>query len=730
MTATPRLTILAFLLAALAAAPAHPAAATLPEGFERIASLDTLELSANLDDGRLIVRNLDDGVVWKSFVAEEDVRSELKPIAKWLQTMSSLVVLEYTNFKATSFVPSAAESVKAVYRNDGGRLVAVLDFTDQEISLEVEVWLEDRALQVSIPFDGIREYGTYGVMKIDVLPFLLSGQRGDSGYLVYPDGCGALHRFSAENQPYASTHFTLSMYEQALDVLVPRHFEDTDDQITSDTFDRIRDRIMDDASLPVFGIAKNGSAVLGVIAEGDANGTICVDPSGYAVDVDRIYPSLVYRREYKDPRAEVAKKISYYEQEPTRFDTRIAYLFLAGGKADYSGMADAYRSMLLAEGTLEARAGRFDGALSVFCGIVQKRIIFNKFIAASTFDQAASMVEQLGLGNAVVNLKGSGARGFAALDRRYRPAARLGGLAGFARLQTAAAQRGNRIFLEENFVDITSYIRRPFGLGDVFIRDANKRPVMDAKQEVFFVSPRYALDLFTRRYVPGLRQAAPAGITFARIGEQVFRDLNPRRTTGLADCVAAWREMLRTAKRATGGGAAQGGNYYAIGEADWLYDVPMDDSGCALNDETVPFYQMVVHGLVDYSAGPGNLTHDVTEARLKWAEYGCVPYFELTYTGAEQMMETSYNRLYSSAFEEWQPTAKAVYQEYRDGLAPLATSFMVHHERIDGSVVKVTYDNGAAVYVNYGNADWAKGGVLVRARDYTIARRQGGGNGP
>ena len=134
--------------------------------------------------------------------------------------------------------------------------------------------------------------------------------------------------------------------------------------------------------------------------------------------------------------------------------------------------------------------------------------------------------------------------------------------------------------------------------------------------------------------------------------------------------------------------------------------------------------------VLEIGAGPGNLTHDVSEARLAWAEYGCVPYFELTYTGAEQMMETSYNRLYSSAFEEWLPTAKAVYQEYRESFAPLATSFMVGHERIDGNVVKVTYDNGTAVYVNYGTADWAKGGVRVRARDYAIVHRQEGGNGP
>lgn len=721
------LSLAALLLLAGAAAHAASPPAT---GFEVIASAGGLELSADLDDGRLIVRDRRHGAEWRSYLLEEDVRSPLKPNLKWRQTMASLVVLTYTNYTATSFVPSAADSVTAAYRNDRGRLRATLDFTEQQISLEVEVWLEDGALQVRIPADGIRERGGYGVMQIDVLPFLLSAQRGDAGYLVYPDGCGALHRIGAGNRPYAATRYTLSMYERELDVLVPHRYEDASGQIRTGTIDRMRDRVMEDATLPVFGIAKNGAAAVGVLADGEANATITIDPSGYAVDIDRIYPTFVYRRAYKDPRPEVAKKVTYYEQEPARFDSRVSYLFLGGEKADYSGMAEAYRSLLLSQGALTARAGRFAGALSVFCGIVKQQVIFNKFITATTFDQAADMVRELGLANAVVNLKGSGARGFAAFNRRYRPSPRLGGRAGLARLAAAASPAGNRIFLEENFVDITADIRRPFAFGDIYIRDANGLRVTDEKNQVFFVRPSYALELFTGRYMASLQRIAPVGVTFARIGDLVFRDLNRRSRMGLDDCVAAWREMLRTARRTTGGGAAEGGNLYAAAEADWLYGVPMKDSGCAYNDETIPFYQMVVHGLVDYSAGPGNLTHDISQTRLQWAEYGCIPYFELTFTAAEQMMETAYNRLYSSAFAEWLPTAKAVYREYRERFAPLAGSFITRHERLAGNVVKVTYDEGTAVYVNYGTSAWERDGVRVAARDYTLVAAQEGSHGP
>jgi len=54
---------------------------------EKVIVEDKLELSFNIDKGNFIVRNMEDGTVWKSFLEENDIQSERKPNEKWLEAM-------------------------------------------------------------------------------------------------------------------------------------------------------------------------------------------------------------------------------------------------------------------------------------------------------------------------------------------------------------------------------------------------------------------------------------------------------------------------------------------------------------------------------------------------------------------------------------------------------------------------------------------------------------------
>ena len=58
-----------------------------------------------------------------------------------------------------------------------------------------------------------------------------------------------------------------------------------------------------------------------------------------------------------------------------------------------------------------------------------------------------------------------------------------------------------------------------------------------------------------------------------------------------------------------------GGNAYALPYADQIVNVPMESSHFNIVDETVPFYQMVIHGSIDYAGSPINL-HDEQDMPL------------------------------------------------------------------------------------------------------------------
>jgi hypothetical protein len=47
-----------------------------------------------------------------------------------------------------------------------------------------------------------------------------------------------------------------------------------------------------------------------------------------------------------------------------------------------------------------------------------------------------------------------------------------------------------------------------------------------------------------------------------------------------------------------------GGNVYSLAYADELVDVPVSSNDFYITDDEIPFYQMVIHGFIDYTGAP------------------------------------------------------------------------------------------------------------------------------
>jgi len=690
--------------------------------YQLVSQSNTLELYYNMQDGSFIVKNKKDNSVWKSFIEEEKIKSEKKPNKKWIETMSSLVVLHYTNFTSKNTVPSSDESVNISCKKVNDTLEIGIDFTKQKISFTLKIWLEEDVLHLKIPGNSIKEYGDIGIMQIDILPFFMSAYKGDEGYILHPDGCGALHYFKDESLPYTNRRYTFNIYSKPVNQLGPVRYEETDEEITTDLINSMSNSDLYNVAMPVFGIKKNESAILGVINEGETNALINIEPYGYAVDATRVFPSIVYRSAYKDPRPEVAKMITYYEKKCVIYDSHIKYVFLHGSNADYAGMANAYRQMLIEENGFKKNAGKFSGALSLFCGIEKDQVLFKSFIASTTFDQAKEILKKIGMNNLIINLKGSSKNGYGYYNKSYQPSKNLGGRRAFESMMDYASKSEISVYIEENFIDILPEVKAPVGFNGSYVRDPNNMPVTDRKFQQFIVNPQVAYDVFKSKYIKDIEKYKPNGITFSRMGELIYKDSNKRRGIDLQTCESIWQEIIDLSREKLGGCAVQGGNIYAAKKADWLYGVPMDTSGCAINDESVPFYQMVLHGLIDYSGTPGNLSYSYTHTLLKWIEYGCVPYFELTYSGTEEIMKTFYDKLYSSNFIIWEETVADVFYAFEKYRRDIQEANIVKHERFGANNVKVTYSNGVKVYVNYGEDEWKPDGLIIPPEGYIVCK--------
>ena len=73
-------------------------------------------------------------------------------------------------------------------------------------------------------------------------------------------------------------------------------------------------------------------------------------------------------------------------------------------------------------------------------------------------------------------------------------------------------------------------------------------------------------------------------------------------------------EGLALAREQLGKIAVTGGSSYVLPYASRLSDIPDKDSRYFVNDESVPFFQMVVHGYIDYLS----LIHICTSPCCRW----------------------------------------------------------------------------------------------------------------
>ena len=131
----------------------------------------------------------------------------------------------------------------------------------------------------------------------------------------------------------------------------------------------------------------------------------------------------------------------------------------------------------------------------------------------------------------------------------------------------------------------------------------------------------------------------------------------------------------------------------------------MSSSRFDLFDEDIPFYQLVLHGVIPYSTEAVNGSADPERMILMAAVTGSSLCFDMIYEEPGVLKDTEYDVLYYADHRYWTDTAARAYSLIGPILADTSDSFIRDFE-IDGEVMTAEFENGAVV-----SADLEKGTV-------------------
>jgi len=685
------------------------------DGYKVIAESETLILYYNYEKFSIAVEDKRNSFVWSSVIPDNYNMEKVSDL--WKSNMNSLFNVGYFNSKVKTDKEvevnclNTNPKVEAKPINRGVSLKFSL--TSININVTLDIRLQDNWQDISIPSGGIEEKGEYLLSSMKLLPFLGAANDNEPGYVFYPDQCGAISYFKTEHpQTVMAKSWHVFGINNIEDIFV------SDGQHNTGV-----------ACMPVFGIKKGDNAILAVISEGEQDSFIVYRPSGDAVNLYRIYTDFVYRRLFSYIKND-AKLIKTYDTVMIQQNRSIRYIFLAEDEADYSGMANAYRSYLI--DIKKLRRSRILGnkiplGLDIFMGITEERILVDKFISATTFDQACSIVDEFlkqGVGEIQVNLVGWTDRGYGSYPAHIPPDRKLGGEKGLLRIVEYSKTKDFPLFLQVNFVN-ASKGSRGFSLGKDTVHRKNGTVLSTGSKDRFLLNPAISWSIFTKHFIPWMKNYRISGLTFEKFGELSYYDYNIKQPVQNNETIGYWNKFMEESSNTFGFAAAHGGNAYILENVDRLFDIPFKDSGQIFTDECIPFYQMTVHGLIPYSSSPGNLFYDETTQKLKWVEYGYIPYYQLTYRESNILKNTRYKQLFASCYRDWLDTAINIYKEFNSRLDNVWSEYIIEHKKIKDGLFRVKYQNSATVYVNYNEEAEEVDGYYVNALDYLVVDEEG-----
>ena len=156
-----------------------------------------------------------------------------------------------------------------------------------------------------------------------------------------------------------------------------------------------------------------------------------------------------------------------------------------------------------------------------------------------------------------------------------------------------------------------------------------------------------------------------------------------------------------------------------------ITDMNLTGNAYAIIDRRIPFYQVALHGMKDYTGESINLAGDYQTALLECAEYGAGLNFTFMQADTSVLLDTMYSSYHSASYGRWKEQVVPMILRYQQEMAGLNKQTIVDHDQLTGEVSVTTYANGTKVYVNYSSADYKEGDVEVPARDYVVVRGKG-----
>jgi len=594
-----------------------------------------------------------------------------------------------------------------------------------KVYITVRYQLDGDDLVFSVPCSSLSSTEGNELVSFAALPYLMTADASQEGFIFVPDGSGAI--INLNNQKRAATPYLMPIYGS--DALI-----NADDYVSERS----------DVALPVVGIKRTDSAMLGIIEKGAEMATINANVSGHSDEFNRVAVSFAVRNiENVALAGNESITSSRYASDIYQDDIVIRFKWLTDENSTYLDMAKTYREYLLSEGKLTSNEKAEDAPFFMeVLGAVNKDkfvlgVPYQSTVQATTIPRALE-IYNLARENGITNIQmiysglfKGGIKNAALTDLDLDDG--IGTEKDLKALTDTLKANGDvfypgvyfaRVYTDRDFKPLQHAARKHDG-DPAFVYTFGE-PVLKhsrTNHQGYYISPYY-LPEYTEEALENLADLGVSGLNLFDLGNTPVGDHKRKANLSRVHAIGTFEDALE----------AVTGEYtlmldkpllYALPYADMITNLPRGDNGFAITDASIPFIQWVLNGSVPYSSESWNTESYLGyETQLLWAlESESAPRFTFMWEKPSIYANTEdvdYMAYYCSQYSESLNVAAEMYAVYNEFYKLVKDAEVLEHVILGGDVRRITYDNGVTLYLNYSYADALADGLTIPAQSYLI----------
>ncbi len=691
------------------------------DDYVQIAESDTYRLYYYEPRFSIRLENKKTGAVLESTVSDE--KDDGKNNASWTGYMKSGIVINAIIGTLNTYQVDV-NTVKTdieTYSIENG-IYAKLNFKGKyNFGLGVEVKLDGDDLTVRVPDESIHEDtdGTY-ISTVSLFPFLgYTYLDEQNGYMLVPDGNGALIYLDNKEGRY-TTGFSGLIYgvddgmtnRTAVSTLW-EHYE----TVTSSN----------NVIAPVFGTAHLDDRLgyLGIVESGDERCSIEVVPNGVMVDYNRCFARFLLRDVYVQPLNQSnSGTVPAVEQDRLHSDLAVRYRLLSEENADYSGMANAYRSYLLNSGKLVQRDISYNTRVDFLGSDRESFLMGTTAVTMTTAAQAGNILSELrglGVDNVLSVFKGWQNGGIYDVPvTSFSADGSIGGNSALKDIIKKQSEAGNTVYLYDDALSVNATTHATtYNVMKMVNKRTFKNETHGQVYDTFYylMPGRSGSDL--AHLTRDLTNAGIGNIALSGITEKLFSYSSKGSYYSRTDTM----DIYEDAVSASGNDCSivlETPNAYLWKYSDALLDMPLSSSDYLYLDREIPFLSMVFKGIIPTYSEYVNFEANKKENFLRMVEAGMYPSFYIAAEDSSKLIYTNSNDLYSLDYTSYRDTIIEYDTALRELSEKTGSAHIISHDIAESGLVKVTYDNGTVVYINYTESELSDSGITVGALSYTV----------